>query len=46
VFIAGITTNIISAAIMERFLNNPMSKAYLCMSKAFVELPCVGVIFL
>ena len=46
VFCAGITTNIISAAIMEKFINNPMSKSYLCMSKAFLELLCVGVIFL
>lgn len=46
VFIAGITANVISAAIMEKWQNNPMTKAYLCMFKAFVELPCVAMIYL
>ena len=45
-FVAGIVTNIISAAIMERFIDNPMTKAYLCCFKAGIDIPCVAMIFL
>jgi len=45
-FVAGIATNILSAIIMKKFINNPMCKSYLCMQKAAIDIPCVAMIFL
>ena len=45
-FVAGLLTTMISAGIMEKFIHNPMTKAYLCCLKAFIDMPCVAMIFL